>query len=87
MSASGKTPGLPDRLAARAFALAIGQESSPDRARESLLAMARGDAEALHRAHRRVEARLRERPSRLAEAAELALRTAAVIADHGDGGA
>ncbi|MGH9153320.1 MAG: hypothetical protein ACRD03_13195 [Acidimicrobiales bacterium] len=71
---------MPERLAARAFALAVDPEVSLDAAGEVLSEMARGNAAALESARRRVEARLYERPARLAESAALGLRAAVLIA-------
>lgn len=69
-------PPLSHRLAARAFALAVDPGVSPDMAGATLLEMAGGSTAALHRARARVESRLTDRPTRLAEAAALALRSA-----------
>lgn len=73
-------PPLSDRLAAKAFALAVDPGVSPETAGVTLLKMAGGSTRALHRARTRVESRLTDRPTRLAEAAALALRSALVNA-------
>ena len=79
-----RTP-LPDRLAAKAFALAVDPALSPEAAGAVLGAMASGRPEALRQARDRVESRLVDRPTRLAEDAALALRAAARAADPAAG--
>ncbi|MGH9179592.1 MAG: hypothetical protein ACRD0N_13685, partial [Acidimicrobiales bacterium] len=58
---------LANRLTARAFALAVEPTVSPEAAGEVLAEMAADDGVALRSARRRVEARLFDRPTRLAE--------------------
>ena len=77
---SVQPPALSNRLAARAFALAVDPTVPVEAAGAALLQMARGSRSALVRAQRRVEWDLADRPSRLAEAAALALRAAVVSA-------
>ena len=77
-------PRLSDRLAAKAFALAVDPGVSPEAAGATLREMAGGSTAALHRARVRVESRLTDRPTRLAEAAALALRSALVHAGRSE---
>ena len=78
--ASGNAP-LSDRLAAKAFALAVDPRVSPEAAGAALIEMAGGSTAALLRARARVESRLMDRPTRLAEDAALSLRWAVVNAE------
>jgi hypothetical protein len=68
-----------DRLTARAFALLI-EPAGGMVASEALFDLAHGDVVALQRAQTRLEARLLERPTVLAEGARVALRGAVDLA-------
>ena len=67
---------LPKRLAARAFALAIDPDRSPEVAASGLIRLARGRSAALDAAARHICRDHLERPSKLAGDAARLLRTA-----------
>ena len=75
-----RNPSLPERLAARAFALATDPTLAPEAAGAVLLRMARGRTAALGHALRRVEPMVGSRRVALSEAAATALRAALTAA-------
>lgn len=68
-----RQPALPDRVAARALALAIDPTTPTETAAEALIRLARGNPVALDRALRRIALWGAERPSHLTAAAADAL--------------